>query len=445
MSAADKTKLDGLVNSQWTSSGSNIYYGTGNVGIGSTDLSQKLNVDGSVLIPSGESYWIGSASGTGNRLRLHQTNSNAYIDWGEQNLYFRSGVSSSTNRVVFTGEGKVGIGTTAPKALLDLGNSTSNRKIILYSSADNDHQFYGFGLNNDVLRFQLPTTTANFNFYAATSTTASNELFRIQGDGNVVAQGQIKNVTEPTDIKDAATKGYVDELETRVNAMENMLIDAGLFTVNDAVGNRYNTVKIGTQIWMTQNLQTTKYNDGTAIPLVIDSASWNNLSTPAYCWYNNDSSTYASTYGALYNWYTVETSKLCPTGWHLPTDGEWTTLFNYLVNNGYDITGLVGPSYYRVAKSLASTSNWTISSVTGAVGNTDFPAMRNKTGFTAVPGSLRQSNGHFYPIGLTCNMWSSSAYSSTNAFHRHIAYNEYYFSQNNYPKNSGFSVRCLKD
>jgi len=315
----------------------------------------------------------------------------------------------------------------------------------LHSSVDNDHQFYGFGLNSNILRFQLPTTTANFNFYAATSTSASNEVFRIQGDGNVVAQGQIKNVTKPTDIKDAATKGYVDELETRVNAMENMLIDAGLFTVSDAVGNKYKTVKIGTQVWMTQNLKTTKYNDGTAIPLVADSASWNNLSTPAYCWYNNDSTTYASTYGALYNWYTVETSKLCPTGWHLPTDVEWTTLFNYLVNNGYDITGLVGPGYYRVAKSLASTSNWTTSTVSGAVGNTDFPAMRNKTGFNAVTGSLRQSNGHFYPIGLTCNMWSSTAYSSTNAYHRHLAYNEYYFSQNNYPKNSGFSVRCIKD
>lgn len=186
MSAADKTKLDGLVNSQWTTSGSNIYYSSGNVGIGSTDLSQKLNVDGSVLIPSGQSYWIGSASGTGNRLRLHQTNSNAYIDWGEQSLYFRSGVSSSTNRVVFTGDGKVGIGTTTPKALLDLGNSTSNRKIVLWQNIDNDHQFYGLGVNSNTFRYQLPGTTDSHVFYAGTSATTSDELFRIKGTGEVV-------------------------------------------------------------------------------------------------------------------------------------------------------------------------------------------------------------------------------------------------------------------
>ena len=101
-------------------------------------------------------------------------------------------------------------------------------------------------------------------------------------------------------------------------------------TVTDIDGNVYHTVTIGTQTWMVENLKTTKYNDGTAIPLVTDSTAWLNLTTPGYCWYNNDAATYKNTYGALYNWFTVNTSKLAPSGWHVPTDAEWTTLITYL-------------------------------------------------------------------------------------------------------------------
>src|SRR5674476_633708 len=101
-------------------------------------------------------------------------------------------------------------------------------------------------------------------------------------------------------------------------------------TVTDIEGNVYHTVKIGTQTWMVENLKTTKYKDGTAIPLVTDNKVWINLPTPAYCWYDNDATTYKNTYGALYNWYAVNTGKLAPTGWHIPTDAEWTTLQNYV-------------------------------------------------------------------------------------------------------------------
>jgi len=186
MSAADKSKLDGLVNSQWATSGSNIYYSTGNVGIGISSPTQKLEVAGSVFIPSGSSYWIGNATDAGNRLRLHQNNSNAYVDWGEENLFFRSGASSATNRVVFTSTGRVGIGTTTPKATLDLGNSTSNRKMVMWQNIDNDHQFYGLGVNSNTFRYQLPGTTDSHVFYAGTSATTSDELFRIKGSGEVV-------------------------------------------------------------------------------------------------------------------------------------------------------------------------------------------------------------------------------------------------------------------
>ncbi len=96
-------------------------------------------------------------------------------------------------------------------------------------------------------------------------------------------------------------------------------------TVTDADGNIYDTVHIGTQVWLQQNLATTKYNDGSQIPLVTDT-SWQSLKTPAYCWYDNDSATYKNPYGTLYNFYTVNTGKLCPTGWHVPTNEEFHML-----------------------------------------------------------------------------------------------------------------------
>ena len=99
-------------------------------------------------------------------------------------------------------------------------------------------------------------------------------------------------------------------------------------SIKDKDRNVYKTVIIGTQVWMAENLKTTKYKDGTAIPLVTDGNAWAALSTPGYCWYNNDAATYEDTYGVLYNWYTVNTGKLCPTGWHVPSDAEWTTIRN---------------------------------------------------------------------------------------------------------------------
>ena len=101
-------------------------------------------------------------------------------------------------------------------------------------------------------------------------------------------------------------------------------------SVLDVDGNTYKTIQIGTQLWMAENLKTTKFNDGTLIPEVRGSSEWNNLTKPAYCWYDNDSATYRAAYGALYNWYTVNTTKLCPSGWHAPTDTEWNTLLIYL-------------------------------------------------------------------------------------------------------------------
>ncbi|MDD2965579.1 MAG: DUF1566 domain-containing protein [Bacteroidales bacterium] len=209
MSATDKTKLDGLVGSQWTTNGSNIYYNSGNIGIGTTTPDSKLTFSNS--IGNGFDQW----SDYKMLLYTDATPQQSYgIGIKGNTLAFNSDrdydFDQDGSTVMTIQEGKVGIGTESPRAMLDLSSSISNRKILLYSSADNDHQFTGFGLNTDVLRFQLANTSGSFKFYGATSATTSDELFRIEGDGDVVAQGQIKNVSEPTDAQDAATKNYVD-------------------------------------------------------------------------------------------------------------------------------------------------------------------------------------------------------------------------------------------
>ena len=194
-------------------------------------------------------------------------------------------------------------------------------------------------------------------------------------------------------------------------------------SVTDIDANTYPVVVIGNQIWMAENLKTTKYNNGTTISLVTDNTAWNNLTTAAYCWYNNDETTYKNTYGALYNWYTVNTGNLCPTGWHVPTDTEWTTLTDYL--GGLSVAG--------GKLKETGTTHWTTPN-TGAT---------NETGFTALPSGYRF--GSFRSIGVSSYWWSATEYDATNARYRGLAYNASEVNSLNYIKELGYSVRCLRD
>jgi len=195
-------------------------------------------------------------------------------------------------------------------------------------------------------------------------------------------------------------------------------------TVTDKDGNVYHTVTIGTQVWMVENLKTTKFNDGTRINNTTNNTDWNNLTTPSYCWYNNDIK-WKNTYGALYNWYAVNTAKLCPSGWHVPSDVEWTILTTLL--GGENVSG----------GKLKETGNthW-ISSNLGAA---------NESGFTALPGGNRIFNGAFDYEGVRGSWWTSTEFDSRTAWQR-VMYCIYAdVSRSNYYKRFGFSVRCLKD
>ena len=192
-------------------------------------------------------------------------------------------------------------------------------------------------------------------------------------------------------------------------------------SVTDVDGNVYPTVIIGLQEWMTKNLKTVRYNDLTDIPLVSDDLEWSNLTSPGYCLYNN----IVATYGNLYNWYTVNTGKLCPVGWHVPGDEEWTTL----------ITNLGGESVAGGKLKEAGTSHWANPN-TGA---------SNARGFVALPGGYRSYSGEFSSITFEGNWWSATGNPPTIAMPRGMSYNSISIYNPGFSKRSGFAVRCVRD
>jgi uncharacterized protein (TIGR02145 family) len=197
-------------------------------------------------------------------------------------------------------------------------------------------------------------------------------------------------------------------------------------TVTDVDGNVYKTIMIGNQEWLAENLKTTKYNDGTSIPLVTNATAWGNLSTPGYCWYNNDAATYKNTYGALYNWYSVNTGKLAPTGWHVPTDSEWTVLTTFLG----------GDSVAGGKLKEAGTTHWKAPNTGATI----------VTGFSALPGGARSSNGAFSGIGFYGYWWPAASGSDVaSAWSRLINNGSAEVSRPNSGRSYGFSVRCVKN
>lgn len=202
------------------------------------------------------------------------------------------------------------------------------------------------------------------------------------------------------------------------------LTGAQLQRVKDIDGNEYKTVKIGTQVWMAENLKTTKYNDGTEIPRVSDDNLWQKYE-PAFSWYNNDESENKNKYGALYNWYAVSTNKLCPTGWHVPSKSELSVLTNFNI-----IDTLSGGKLKEVG-----TVHWK-SPNKGAT---------NETGFTALPGGYRHYSGEFKYLGEYGNWWSTTGENTyvANCWTLMHAYRGMGLGAES--KRDGLSVRCVKD
>ena len=206
--------------------------------------------------------------------------------------------------------------------------------------------------------------------------------------------------------------------------------------LTDIDGNVYQTIAIGTQVWMAENLKVTHYRNGDAIPNVTDSATWTGLTTGAYCEYNNDADNVA-TYGRLYNWYAVNDSRnIAPAGWHIPTDAEWKQLEMYLGMSQAeaDATGWRGTDEGGKLKEVGTT-HW-ISPNIGAT---------NASGFSGLPGGYRHYLGYYNYMGYAGLFWSSTQFDSSRPWYRTLYsdYSEIYrtFNYNEY----GFSVRCIKD
>jgi len=204
----------------------------------------------------------------------------------------------------------------------------------------------------------------------------------------------------------------------------DFLFNFELPRITDIDGNIYHTVKIGTQTWMAENLRVSHYRNGDIIPKIMTSNEWSNLTTGAFCDYNNDTA-FGEVYGGLYNWYAVtDVRKIAPVGFHIPTDEEWTTLVTFL-----------GASTAGAELKETGTTHWN-SPNTGAT-NTD--------GFSALPGGSCHLNGVFTHIGETGFWWSTTEYSINDVYCRYIVFDGRYINRNLREKSSGFSIRCIRD
>lgn len=195
--------------------------------------------------------------------------------------------------------------------------------------------------------------------------------------------------------------------------------------VTDLEGNTYKTIKAGTKIWMAENLKSTIFNDGTDISLTKSSDIWEDLTTPGYCWYNNDDLINGATYGALYNGYAINTGKLCPTGWHIPDSDEWQQL-RYIFADTTTDGGKLKES---------GTEHWMMPNKGGT----------NNIGFTALPSGFRYTDGSFNAMQNYTGFWSATETGTSAEMYLGLYYGDASSSMSSVSKKYGLSVRCVKD
>ena len=214
--------------------------------------------------------------------------------------------------------------------------------------------------------------------------------------------------------------------------------NSGEGTVTDIDGNVYQTVMIGNQEWMAENLKVTHYRNGDAIPTGLSNSSWGNTTSGAYAVYDNNQS-YADTYGYLYNWYAVDDERgIAPEGWHIASDEEWMELEMALGMSESEATDTGFRGTDQGSQLAGNSSLWN----NGDLGNN---AAFGTSGFNSLPGGCRGNLGNYGNVSNYCYFWSSTVSSNHNAWYRNLHYNYSDVSRYSYAKISGFSLRCVRD
>ena len=275
------------------------------------------------------------------------------------------------------------------------------------------------------------------------STPTTPNLEAVLAENNSANNQQIKDLQDPTQAQDAATKAYIDAL---ITSLQNQIDALQPTSVTDQDGNTYDYLTYGDQVWTVENAEMVTYRDGTVIPQVTDNTEWDSLTTGAWSYYDND-----PTKGKLYNWYAVmgihdtdpntPNKEFAPEGWHVPSDAEWTTLENHLITNGYNYDDTTTEN--KIAKAMASTTGWNTSTNTGAIGNDQ--SLNNSSGFNTFPEGYRSGGGPFYNEGYQSGFWSSTENSADSAWFRHLYSDGSYITIHNINEQNGYSVRFVKD
>jgi uncharacterized protein (TIGR02145 family) len=281
---------------------------------------------------------------------------------------------------------------------------------------------------------QLPTSSAAVNvnvtqeIYSKIGLSINHPNLQLvsssmQSDGQLKMKIKIIGTPATLPVVSTLNYSYSDDFSTFSGTLPISVNNISCGNLTDLDGNIYPSVTIGTQCWTQTNLNVSKYRNGDPIPQVTDPTQWPNLTTGAWCYYENNTAN-GTAYGKLYNWYAVNDPRgLAPTGYHVPSDAEWTTLSTFL--GGEAVAG----------GKMKATTGWTAPNI----------AATNSSGFTGLPGGYRYYNGSFYYIGDSGFWWSASEYVTTYAWYRYLYYNYGTAYRDYFNENLGFSVRCLRD